>query len=281
METIEQVGALLGLAAFFALAVLALLYFQQGREVRRLRDWAGRAPERAAAAVAREAEAEAEQVAAAETIAKVTPLGKARARVAAWGQRMPIDPLYVMAILVGLVVAVGFVTDGFGVLGGEEQQPVGQQTDQTDQTEDRDRPETRPPDKIRVAVLNATQVDDVVGGVPGLGDAVGELITAAGFKLVSVENAVEGVPESLVEFSPGSRPEALRVANRLKPQLGELTVTQITSAIENQVGGVEVAVVIGQEDASLSVPPPGVSETDGGVTTEPAPTPTTPAVPGV
>ena len=52
MDMIENIGAYLGLAAFLGLAVLALLYFQQARDVRRLRDWAGRAPERAAAAAA-------------------------------------------------------------------------------------------------------------------------------------------------------------------------------------------------------------------------------------
>jgi len=44
---IEKYGAYVGIAAFFGLAVLSLLYFAQARELRRLRDWAGRAPERA------------------------------------------------------------------------------------------------------------------------------------------------------------------------------------------------------------------------------------------
>ena len=210
-------------------------------------------------------------------ITKVTPLGKARARFAAVGRRLPIDPLYLAAILVGLVVAGGFVTDGFGVLGGTGQQSTGQAPEQQP---DDDRPAPRPPDKIRVAVLNATQLDGV-SGVPGLGDAVGELVSAAGFKLISTGNAVDGSPESLVEYSPGSRREALRVANRLKDQLGDLTVTRMTSAIENQVGGVEVAVVIGQEDANLELTAPGTGETEGGVTTTPAPTVTNPETPGV
>jgi hypothetical protein len=50
MDLIDRIGAVLGLAAFLGLAVLALLYFQQARDVRRLREWAGKAPERAAAA---------------------------------------------------------------------------------------------------------------------------------------------------------------------------------------------------------------------------------------
>jgi hypothetical protein len=45
---VEKYGAYVGLAAFFGLAVLTLLYFAQAREVKRLREWAGRAPERAA-----------------------------------------------------------------------------------------------------------------------------------------------------------------------------------------------------------------------------------------
>jgi hypothetical protein len=45
---IEQIGSYAGLAAIPGLAVLSALYFSQARDVRRLRDWAGRAPERAA-----------------------------------------------------------------------------------------------------------------------------------------------------------------------------------------------------------------------------------------
>ena len=47
-DQVEKYGAYVGLAAFLGLAVLSLLYFAQARELKRLRDWAGRAPERAA-----------------------------------------------------------------------------------------------------------------------------------------------------------------------------------------------------------------------------------------
>ncbi len=50
---IEKYGAYAGLAAIVGLAVLSLLYFAQAREVKRLREWAGRAPERAAELEAR------------------------------------------------------------------------------------------------------------------------------------------------------------------------------------------------------------------------------------
>jgi hypothetical protein len=47
-QTFEKIGSYAGLAAMIGLGVLALLYFAQAREVKRLREWAGRAPERAA-----------------------------------------------------------------------------------------------------------------------------------------------------------------------------------------------------------------------------------------
>jgi hypothetical protein len=52
-DQVEKFGAYVGLAAFIGLAVLSLLYMAQARELKRLRDWAGRAPERAAELQAR------------------------------------------------------------------------------------------------------------------------------------------------------------------------------------------------------------------------------------
>jgi hypothetical protein len=52
-DQVEKYGAYVGLAAFIGLAVLTVLYFAQARELKRLRDWAGRAPERAAELQAR------------------------------------------------------------------------------------------------------------------------------------------------------------------------------------------------------------------------------------
>src|SRR5215217_4266458 len=46
--TLQDIGSYAGLAAVVGLAVLSALYFSQARDVKRLRDWAGRAPERAA-----------------------------------------------------------------------------------------------------------------------------------------------------------------------------------------------------------------------------------------
>jgi hypothetical protein len=57
VELIQEIGSYAGFAAVIGLAVLSALYFSQARDVRRLRDWAGRAPERDAEARSRVAAA--------------------------------------------------------------------------------------------------------------------------------------------------------------------------------------------------------------------------------
>src|SRR5437660_1589303 len=47
-STFTQIGAIAAFAALIAIAILSLLAFSQARELKRLREWAGRAPERAA-----------------------------------------------------------------------------------------------------------------------------------------------------------------------------------------------------------------------------------------
>jgi LytR cell envelope-related transcriptional attenuator len=46
LEIVQEIGAAAGVAAVVGLAVLSALSFSQAREVKRLREWAGRAPER-------------------------------------------------------------------------------------------------------------------------------------------------------------------------------------------------------------------------------------------
>jgi LytR cell envelope-related transcriptional attenuator len=45
LEIVQEIGAVAGWAAVVGLAVLSALYFSQARDVKRLREWAGRAPE--------------------------------------------------------------------------------------------------------------------------------------------------------------------------------------------------------------------------------------------
>src|SRR3954463_3342560 len=90
---IEKYGAIAGYAAILGLAVLSLLYFAQAREVKRLREWAGRAPERDAELQARVTEEAARragkapgtQAAAPVTAAKPATPGGATAAAGAAG----------------------------------------------------------------------------------------------------------------------------------------------------------------------------------------------------
>ena len=135
MHAIESIGPVLGIVAFIGLAVLAFLLFQQAREIRRVREWAGRAPERAAeAADAVQAAAEAsrdgeEEEAAGGEAPPEAAAGRPRRawqrfswgvrdRYAAVDRHLPIDGRYVLALLAVAVIAAGVVTSGFGLIGG-------------------------------------------------------------------------------------------------------------------------------------------------------------------
>jgi LytR cell envelope-related transcriptional attenuator len=61
MHHVQEIGSYAGFAAVIGLAVLCALYFSQARDVKRLREWAGRAPERAAEEEARIAAASTQQ----------------------------------------------------------------------------------------------------------------------------------------------------------------------------------------------------------------------------
>ena len=76
MHLVQEIGSYAGFAAVVGLAVLSALYFAQARDVKRLREWAGRAPERAAEEEARIA---------AQTQAAQTQTQQQRAAAAAAG----------------------------------------------------------------------------------------------------------------------------------------------------------------------------------------------------
>lgn len=81
-RVVEQVGSYAGFAAIVGLGVLALLYFTQAREVKRLREWAGRAPERAAELEER-VQADAQKRVVAQPIAPTSAAGQQAAEVRA------------------------------------------------------------------------------------------------------------------------------------------------------------------------------------------------------
>ena len=255
IDLIEGVGPVLGIVAFLGLAVLAFLIFQQAREVRRLREWAGRAPERAAEAAEASlaaAEARGEEV---EAPGDLVPsrLSALRERAAAavgprWREidrRLPVDPRYLLAVLAAVIVAVGVLTSGFGLVGagdGDGGKGGGGKAQ-------RER-------KPEVAVLNATQVEDAAGtqiqGVPGLASKVADaVVKPAGYRVGSEDNAASGFEETVIMYEPRAEGEAAELARAINAELGETETSPMIQEVRDLAGGAELALVVGQDDAEF------------------------------
>jgi hypothetical protein len=246
MHTIESVGPLLGIAAFLGLTILAFLLFQQSRDIRRLREWAGRAPERAQeAAEAVQAVSEASRGEAGEA-APVQPqaptiggrLGSAwngaaeRAAVGlkAVDRRLPVDGRYLLALAAVVLAAVAVLTSGFGLVGGggkHHRQPAAAP-------------------KPKVAVLNGTSVT-------GLADFVEKkVVKAAGYKPGMITNAASSFANTVVMYVPGGRSQAKKLASAVKPKLGTTPVQQMTVDVKSRAGGAPLALALGLDDAAVA-----------------------------
>jgi LytR cell envelope-related transcriptional attenuator len=268
VDLLERIGPYLGIAAFLGLAILAFLIFQQAREVRRLREWAGRAPERAgeaadasaAAAEARgetvEPEEEEEEEEEEEAAGEPGRLGiwweGVRERLASWyaelDRRMPVDPRYFVAVLAAGLIAAGVLTSGFGLVGDDGGGGKGGGGGGGGKDEK--------PEKVDVAVLNATQIEDAAGteiqGVQGLAAKVAdEVVKPAGFAVGEETDAASGFEETTIMFESGAEGEANDLAKAVADQLGETPVTPIVDEVRELAGGAPLALLIGQDDAEF------------------------------
>jgi hypothetical protein len=254
LEVIKDIGAFAGLAAFFGLALLALLAFTQGRDIRRLREWAGSSPERDAerkeatsAAAAERAEemrkleeardAERESAELRETrrrrreegLPELTRAERVRGAFSGGRSRFSEPGFLVAVFLVAVLVAGGVAYVVLGGFGGDESSrgKGGKQSLQSSQ--------------IEVAVLNGTAVEGLAGNY-------GNKVEMKGFKLGAVTNSKSSFEESVVMFEHGDGSEAHRVAGAL----GIKRVRPITEEIALVAAGAPVAVVIGEDNASSS-----------------------------
>jgi hypothetical protein len=252
MDLIEDIGPILGIVAFLGFAILALLIVLQAREVRRLREWAGRAPERSA-------EADEAALAASDLKGelqkpeKPTRIQAVRNRFASlrtrtaeafaprWvelDRRSPVDPRIVLVILTGVVVAA-VVTSGFGLLGGE-----------APETDSRTQEEEAEP--VEVAVLNATAQPGVADPVVGIADLVAkELVKPADFEIGAKTNAPTGEPDSVVMFEPEAEADAEELAAAVEEGLGNTQTEPITEAVRDQADGATVVLLVGVEDSTF------------------------------
>jgi phage shock protein PspC (stress-responsive transcriptional regulator) len=259
VELIKEIGAFAGLVAFLGLAVLALLSFSQGRDLRRLREWAGSAPERdnerkettsAAAAERAEEMRKLEEARDAERLAvetrehrrerrdaglpELTRSERLRERFSGSGggirSRLG-EPRYLVAIFVVLVLVAGGVA--FAVVNGSDDETGGSKGGKQQASQ------AIKPDEIEVTVLNGTAVE-------GLAGSYGDMVERKGFQLGAVTNSRSSFGQSIVMFEQGNGREAHRVAS----SLGISQVRPMTSEIASLSAGAPVAVVIGEDNAS-------------------------------
>jgi LytR cell envelope-related transcriptional attenuator len=255
IDLVEGIGPVLGIVAFLGLAILAFLIFQQAREVRRLREWAGRAPERAAEAAEASlaaAEARGEEVEVPQDL-RPSRISRARQRIAAivgprWeaiDRRLPIDPRYVLAAAVAVVVAAGVLTSGFGVLGEDDEGGRGQGGGGSGSGDE----------GVEVAVLNATQVDSsgaTIQGVPGLASTVAQqVVKPAGYALGARDNAASGFEETVVMYEPQSKGDAAELARAVNAELGETATSPMIEEVRELAGGAPLALVVGADDSNF------------------------------
>ena len=259
MDLIEDIGPILGIVAFLGFAILALLIVLQAREVRRLREWAGRAPERAleaddadkAAADARGDTDEEEAVPADEDGDGGRVRGFFGAKWAELDRRSPIDPRWFLVAVLAALIAVGVVTSGFGLVGDDDAPPVEEQRGGGGGRDGGNRDE--PEDEPTVTVLNATQ-NEVQGvpATPGIADVVAaELVEPAGFRVEERTNAPAGEAQSVVMFEPEAEDAAAELASAVEEDLGVTEVVPITNEIAANAGGADLVLLVGQDDAGF------------------------------
>jgi hypothetical protein len=252
-EVIKEIGAVAGLAAFFGLAVLALLSFTQGRDIRRLREWAGSAPERdserkesTSAVAAQRAEelrrldesrtAEREAADLRETrrqrreagLPEITRTERLGQSVSAGRERLA-EPRYLVGIFLVVLLIGGGVAYAL-IHGGGSSSASGKGSKQSSVLK---------PSQIEVAVLNGTAVE-------GLAGSYGNMVERNGFQLGVVTNSKSSFTESVVMFKPHNGGAAHRVAKALNVK----RVQPMSEEIALVAAGAPVAVVIGQDNAS-------------------------------
>jgi hypothetical protein len=255
LRLIEQIGSFAGLAAFLGLGILALLNFTQGRDIRRLRDWAGSAPERdaerkettSAIAAQRAEELRAlEESRTAEHSAVSHREERRRRREAGepevsrrerlsesfsgLGERLA-RPRSLIAIFVVMLVIVGGVA--YALLSGSDENASGKGGSQA--------AAQIQPDEIEVTVLNGT-------ATAGLAATYGAKVQSKGFKLGAVSNTDQPVENSVVMFERGHKQEAKKVAKQL--QISSLQL--MDPEVEAAAAGATVAVVVGEDNATAA-----------------------------
>lgn len=261
MELIKEIGAFAGLLAFLGLAILALLSFAQGRDIRRLREWAGSAPERdserkeatsAAASERAEEMRRLEEAREAERRAADLREERRRRREAGLPELTRGERLRerfsalgggswrtVAIAAAALLVAAGGVFAALGGLGGDGSDGGGGNAKK--RAGKNAASAALRPSEIEVTVLNGT-------AVPGLAATYSDVVESKGFQLGAVTNSPSSFEDSSVMFRSGSAPEARRVSRAV----GISPVRPMSAEIAAVSAGAPVSVVVGEDNASTA-----------------------------
>jgi hypothetical protein len=238
VELIEKVGAYVGLAAFFGLAVLALLYFSQARDVRRLREWAGRAPERTG------------EAGATQHYLPPVPIedaGKTRRPLRERIRRIHIpEPRYLALAAGAAVIIAGGSLGALQLIGDNDggdsagRAKTGGKGREGGGGERRASRVSIDPSRVTVAVLNGTTI-------AGLAAQVGEEARADGFTLGTVTNAARTDQDrSKVLYRNGQKQAARAVADRL----GIQSTGPVDALSSELAGSFDVVVLVGADRSS-------------------------------
>jgi hypothetical protein len=239
LHLIERIGAYFGLAAFAGLAILALLYFSQARDVRRLREWAGRAPERA------EGPAAAQHYLPPTSITQTT-VRKPHKSLSERLGRIYIPQFRYTALAIGGVIVLAGAAFGALQLASNDEGTSAKSSSSQRQQANRDtgdgntnKPVRVDPAQVTVAVLNGTTI-------AGLAAQVGEEARADGFTLGTVTNAAKtNQSRSQVLYRKGQKPAADAVGNRL----GISSTAEVDPLSAELAGSFDVVVLVGTDRA--------------------------------
>ncbi|MGH2940171.1 MAG: LytR C-terminal domain-containing protein [Solirubrobacterales bacterium] len=265
LHTVERIGSFAGLASFLGLGIFALLLFAHGRDIRRLRDWAGSAPEREAdrmeqtqniAAQRAEELRELEESRTAEHDAveqrevrrqrreeglpELTRGERVRERFSGFGETLSrpalLIMLFVVLVLIGGGVAYAVLNTGNDSGGDQSARSGGGKNGGKEKQAAAG--STLKPGEIEVAVLNGTEAT-------GLAATWGDKAEAKGFEVGAITNTTSTFENSVVMFESGAAPEAKAVAKQLQIH----KVQPMTAEVSGVSNGAKVAVVVGEDNA--------------------------------
>lgn len=244
-DLIRDVGAFAGLAAFIGLAVLALLYFAQARDVRRLRENAeflvdGEVPPAPAPIGAEEGDESTQARGApppsdAEAFRRAELARQAASRRERFekrrrseGEGFQIPSTAVIAV--GALILIAGIAFGATRLLDDDDETAG------DGGGGANSQLACPPGQTRVAVLNGT-------AEAGLAQGSAQQIEQSGYEVRPITNSESAFDASVVMFAPESQ--------QCAPEVGEIVDIQTTEQMDQEIQGISegaaVAVVLGED----------------------------------